>query len=127
MRWAVCLLPFTALLAGCEILGARECPLSIEPAIVVWITDAETGEARAATASGYVAQGEYVDSLRAAAWDRDDTVLALGTREAGAGLYRVVVEAPGYERWLRGNVAVTDGECGVETRELDAELEPTGA
>lgn len=126
MRAGVRVLSLTLLLSGCEFPADTLCPAIFEPAIVVWITDAETGEPRAAAASGYAAMGEYVDSLRIAGQDADGTVLALATDEAQAGLYRVVVEHAGYERWVRTNVAVTEGECGVHTRELDAELEPIG-
>jgi hypothetical protein len=51
-----------------------------------------------------------------------DSLPLLGAGERG-GTYRVVVQKPGYEDWVKTGVVVAEGRCHVVTTTLTARLQ----
>lgn len=126
MRRTIVLLPLASLLPACEIFAPGDCPLSAEPAIEVYITDATTGAPRAADASGFVRDGAFTDSLSASTFNGDDVMTSRRAADERPGLYDITIQHPGYHTWTREDVRVRDGECNVQTREIAARLTPVG-
>ena len=118
------MLPAVGLITACEIFGPQECPASVEPAIVVHISDAATGEWLAAGASGFVRDGAYTDSLAAHGFEAGNVMTSRSAAGARPGVYEVHVEHPGYEPWTRADVSSRSGDCGVVSRHIDVELTP---
>lgn len=112
--------------SGCGLLDPVVCTTSVEPAIVVWVYDAATGEPAAYGAEGTVRDGDYVDPLRPAVSATADPTSLLSFRAADErpGSYEVRVAKDGYEPWVRTGVHARSGKCHVETVELDAHLVP---
>ena len=103
------------------------CTGSIEPAIVVRITNARTGAPLAGGAAGIVRDGPYADSLRPYEFLSSDPASMISRRAANerAGIYSVDVIHPGYGAARFDGVEVVAGRCHVVTRVLDAALRPT--
>lgn len=104
--------------------GSASCGLSVEPAVVVEISDAVTGAPLAAVARGVVRDGEYGDSLRPHQ-GRGTVPYVLTSRAAAyerAGTYSIEVHAPGHQAWRLHGVRVGRSECHVRTRYLRANL-----
>lgn len=123
----VIVLMMLPMLQACDVFGPVDCTTSWEPALVVHIADAVTGEPRAAGASGFVQDGEYTDSLAASHFNGEGVMTARQAAGERAGLYDITVAHPGYETWRRDDVRVRDGECHVQTRHIDADLTPADA
>ncbi len=114
-----------AALAHCgRTSNARSCPLSSEPAIVVEIRAQRGGLPLAEVAHGVVRDQDYLDSLRP--HERRGTDPSVLVSRAAAfdrpGNYSVEVYVPGYRKWRQVGVLVSQGECGVRTRRLQASL-----
>jgi hypothetical protein len=108
---------------ACGATNLDGCTTSVEPGIVVSISDAATGAPLAEIASGWVADGTYQDSLRPFGYQ--GTPPAMVSRAAAherPGRYTVQVGAPGYVDWRLANVRVELGECHVQTVPLEARL-----
>lgn len=116
-----------ATLTACDALAPKgDCTASVEPAIVVEITDARTGGPLARNAVGLVRDGNYVDSLRPYGFHSSDPATMYSRRAADerAGSYTVQLSVAGYQPWTALNVRVQDGGCHVSTRTLQARLQP---
>ena len=99
------------------------CTLIVEPAIVVWVQNADTFAYEAEGAVAIAASASVVDTLVPRTYE--GTILkSLQTKEAGPGRYLVTVEKDGFAPWEEGDVRVREGRCNLETVELFAELEP---
>jgi hypothetical protein len=61
-----------------------------------------------------VRDGDFVDSTR----------LARGAAYERAGVYDVVVRAPGYREWRRDDVRVRQRLCDLKRARLQARLQP---
>ncbi len=92
--------------------------------MVVTIVESVTGRPLAAGARGAVASGVYEDSLRPYITNQAGVLVALAAANERAGIYTVSVERDGFEGWLRTNVVVRQGECGVTGAHLTADLIP---
>ena len=91
-------------------------------AIVVEVTDAETGASLADGARGVITEGSYADSLRAR---RSGTTPMLEAGDGRPGHYDVTVVHAGYQTWHMSQVvADADGCGGVSSRVLHADLRP---
>jgi hypothetical protein len=111
---------------GCGLLDPVVCTTGIEPAILVWVYDAATGEPAAYGAEGTVRDGAYVDPLRPAVHASPDPTSLLSFRAADErpGTYEIRVAKDGYEPWVRTGVHAGMGTCHVRTVDLDAHLVP---
>jgi predicted lipoprotein with Yx(FWY)xxD motif len=101
------------------------CSDSVEPAIDVEIRDSESGLPAAELATGYVRDGDYVDSLRTARGNGQGVPLSLQAADERPGVYTVVVIKDGYQTWRKDGVRVGRDECHVRTASLIADLVPT--
>jgi hypothetical protein len=116
----------TLSLSGCNVLDAlvpRECGEMIDPGFEIEVRDARTGAPAAFDASG-TARGEE-DTYPIETGSRDAETALLMTGFTPAGVYDVIVTKPGYQAWIATDVRVRQGECTVETTQLEARLEPT--
>jgi hypothetical protein len=123
MRTGVGFILLLLSVGSCDTVEPRVCPGSVNPALVVEITDAETGLPIAAGANGVARDGEYVDSLSPHQFDAAGVMIARQAALGRPGTYLVAVTHPGYELWVDGPFSVRMGECTVETRTLQAALE----
>lgn len=122
-RLFTCALPALLSMTACDLLGPKVCTADSRPGIVVEITDAATGAPIAQNAVGTVRDGVYADSLRPHGF----TGTVMTSRHAAAeraGRYALEVQHAGYQAWSASNVQVTRGECHVNTRTLQARLQP---
>jgi hypothetical protein len=126
---AGCSLVTVALLTACDAFGPYACTASVEPAIVVEITDARSGLPLALNATGTVRDGQFIDSLRPYEFQGPDPSTMFSRRAADerAGLYNVELAVAGYQPWIARNVRVPDGGCHVNTQTLSARLQPAGS
>jgi hypothetical protein len=113
------------LLVGCDV-GTPICPAVVEPAVIVEVRNAVTNAPEADRVDGVLVDGTYTDSLRVQEETDDGLPVALAGGYGRAGTYTVRIEAPGVQTWTR-EVTVDDGECGPNTKRLQATLEPTGS
>jgi len=91
-------------------------------AIVVEVSDGETGASLAGGARGVITEGSYVDSLRVRI---SGTSVALEAGNDRPGRYDVTVIHPGYQTWHASQVEVGLNGCGgVSSRVLHADLRP---
>jgi len=91
-------------------------------AIVIEVTDAETGASLVDGARGAISDGSYIDSLRVRT---SGTVPTLQAGNDRPGRYDVTVLHPGYQTWHASQVEVgVDGCGGVSSRVLHADLRP---
>lgn len=108
--------------AGCAV----DCPLGIQPGIVVEVREAGSGRPAASGALGLVFRGTVVaDTLWSYRAEYDTSAATLTSRRIGTGRYRVTIERPGFATWTRDNVDVlaARGDCGgVRTTHLRADL-----
>jgi hypothetical protein len=93
------------------------CTTDLRPAIAVKIEDSVSKLPIEHGVSGYVRDGDYVDSLRV--FDGFSKGIAATERP---GVYTVVVMKSGYQTWKRDGVRVDHDECHVLTVTLDANL-----
>ena len=111
--------------AGCVDFLGRGCDAMLDRGIAVQIRDARSGAWLAAGASAEVQDGAYIEALQLVGWrgvPPNDTATTLGGADERAGTYTVRVRRPGYQPWERGGVRVHDGECGVRTARITADL-----
>jgi hypothetical protein len=108
----------------CELLDPVLCTASSEPAVVVWVYDAETGSPAAHGATGWVREGAYTDTLTPYhfASGNPESLLSLRGADERPGTYEVRVEKAGYEPWTRTGVRARPGTCHVQTVDVDAHL-----
>ena len=108
----------SVLASGCatEPMG---CLGVVLPAVVVIVADSRTGELLQQI-SGFIEDGDYVDSLVPRAWY--NVVKSWQAGLGRPGKYDVQVDHPGYQTWRVEGVAVKGLRCGLETAEVRAEL-----
>lgn len=118
---SVCGLGLGFLVFGCS-SEQLMCPQWILSPIVVEVRDAATGAPAAVGATGSIRSGSFVSELTLP-WPNEDLELY---SSGGPGIYDVIVQKPGYRDWIRNDVRVTGGRCGVEKSVvLRANLERT--
>lgn len=122
------LLMVTDTLAGCSLLSEPVyCTGSIEPGIVVRITEFESGLPLAAGAKGVLRDGGFVDSLRPYGFTLDVDSLVMITLSGAyerTGEYQVDVLHPGYIPVSQTGILVDRGACHVNTRIVEVSLRP---
>lgn len=113
-------------LGACEPTGPYACTASVEPGIVVYISDARSGAPRAQFATGIVREGAFSDSLRPHSYDGlgEEGMRSRQAAYERAGRYSVEVRHAGYQTWVRTDVRVREGGCHVQTVTLAARLQP---
>jgi hypothetical protein len=102
-----------AAMMGCPLVGETICTMEARPGIVVRVTATESSAIESAMV--YAREGSYVDSVRV--WDGRASLV-----HERAGEYVVTVENDGYDTWRQEGVRVKQGECHVQTVELEAAL-----
>jgi len=124
------LLTVASMLAGCTLLSEPVyCTGSIEPGIVVRITEIGSGRPLAAGAKGVLRDGGFVDSLRPYGFTLDVDSLVMITRSGAnerTGEYQVDVLHPGYAPGSLTGIRVDRGPCHVNTRIVEVSLRPSG-
>ena len=122
----VALVVLCLLAAACDaVVGGVACPAVSEPALVVTIVDAATGEPAAEGALVVARDGAFADTLRASGVYDGQELVSVAGAHGRPGTYRVSVEQTGYERWERADVEVrsSGGACPQPvTVSLDARL-----
>lgn len=116
------------LASGCtrEPTSSQEfaCTTSVEPALVVFISDSVTARPLASAAVGVARDGLFQDSLRPRLFSSAGELLARSGADERQGVYRVTVTLAGYRTWTSGTVAITRNVCHVNTQTLLARLQP---
>ncbi|MBW3571166.1 MAG: hypothetical protein KY467_08670 [Gemmatimonadetes bacterium] len=110
-------------LAACkDVALSVVCPQDPQPAVVVGVFDAVTGESVATEARGWYTVATMTDSLR-------HTVRGEGVPQLAAfgppGVYQVRVHRPGHAEWVQGGLVVEKTECGPATVRVAATPQPT--
>jgi hypothetical protein len=114
---------------GCDVLGIGSpyCTTSLEPAILVDVSDSITGQPVRGRYPVIARSGAYADTadLETSPFVNPDT-LYFGpfplAYERG-GRYDVEVKAPQYRVWSQSGIRVTEGECHVRTIRVAARLQ----
>ncbi len=97
--------------------GSTALPLVAAPAVRVAVVDSVTGLNRAPAARGAFVRDNVADTLHR---EGTEHLVAGGP----AGRYTVVIQVGGYALWARDGVEVRGSDCGVQTVELTARLQP---
>lgn len=114
-----------ATLMSCDDPPGGPCPETpARPAIEVAVTAAGTGDPLTGSASGFVSEGTYTDSLRVCESDAQGTPLMRCAAWGRSGTYAVSVSAAGYATWDTSGVFVPRGRCDSGTVRLDVKLAP---
>jgi hypothetical protein len=111
----ICLAALLCAAACSEDSPQEPCAPFVFHAVWVSVQDADTGS-RLQTASGFIREGGFIDSLH----------INEGLGRAGEerpGTYEVVVFKTGYRTWREDSVVVTRDECHVQTVRFDIFLE----
>ena len=109
------------LLAACD-EQIVYCPGVVKPAIRVQVTDAGTGAYFVSGLSGFVRDGDFLDSLRVSTVEFRG-IVSMSAATERPGVYSVVVRKEGYWDWTTNNVRVEEDLCGVLTVTLQARLQ----
>ncbi len=111
------------LFGACVFESAIFCTDSIEPALVIQVRDASSKASIADGATGYVRDGEYVDTLQVYGFGSDGTLYSFRAADERPGIYEVVVQRSGFKAWHKTHVAVSTGRCHVKTVRIVADLD----
>ena len=120
-RLSIVLLTGATALAACDAFGPRLCPDNVNPAIVVEVRDAVSGDPAAVNSVGTLRSGAFIEMIDPLG------ALTLISERAGVGTYRVEVRKAGYRDWVAEDVRVreTGRACpATQTVTLRATLEP---
>ncbi len=98
------------------------CTPSIEPAITVTVSDAQTGEPLEATI--VVRDGTFQEELKLRGVTAAGQMIYGGAFER-PGVYSVKTSKEGYEPSVLENIKVTQDQCHVVTRQLSVVLTPS--
>ena len=113
-------MPCLLFAAACDngVGGSLACPAIAEPAVVVWLTDALTGDpVRGATAT--LREGSYIETM-----SEVDGAYRGGLERPGT--YDLLVTAAGYVDETRTGIAAAALPCGPNTQELAIAMQPLG-
>ncbi len=110
-------------LSGCSLVDPVVCTTSVEPALIVEVRDAESGEPAALGAVAEVTDGEYKEELVLHSVYDADLLIFAGPPER-AGNYHLTVIKSGYYTWERPGINVTRDECHVRTVQVRVDLRP---
>ncbi len=113
-------------LAACDTGGGYACPAVVEPAVIVSVSDAATGEPVAEGAVAVARDEAFADTLGRYQVNEALEIVSLAGAHGRSGEYSVTVERAGYARWEQLGVVVrsSGGECPQPvTAVLDARLE----
>lgn len=116
------LIPVLAL-TGCGWLVGTICTDSREPALLVFLVDSATARPVVTENEVVVRDGDFSDT--AEAWVTGSQT-AGGLAHERPGTYHVEATAEGYRLWTKQGVRVSEGECHVQTVELEALMQPLG-
>jgi hypothetical protein len=119
MKKALFALPLLLALGACKLSEPVACLAIVPQAFHVLAQDSVTGGNVLPGASVVARDGSYADSLVA-----PPIVTAMGVGGDRPGTYTVTVRQSGYQLWSKSSLKVRDGECGVQTVEVTARLQP---
>lgn len=97
------------------------CTPSVEPAITVTVSDAQTGVPLEATV--IVKDGNFQEELTLRGVTPKGQIIYGGAFER-PGVYRIQTSTDGYETSVVTGIQVTKGGCHVVTRQLEVALNP---
>lgn len=114
---------FAPLLSACK-EAPLTCPKDLGPSIAVTVRDSTTGAFAASGAVVLAYSTAYSDTVYVPynRPDLDAQPVYLGYGQDGPFL--VTVDKFGYREWMKTDVAVRSGVCGLETTEITARLQP---
>lgn len=116
------LIPVLAL-TGCGWLVGPVCVDTRELGLLVSVVDSITGGPVVTENEVVAIDGSYADTATATL-DRSETQALAGLATERPGTYHVETTAEGYRPWAKDGVRVSDGECHVQTVELEALMQP---
>lgn len=124
VRWISRISLFAPLLAACKETPLT-CPLILGPSVAVTIRDSVTGAFAASGAVVLAYSTVYSDTVYVPfnRPDLDAQPVSLGTGQSGPFL--ITVDKVGYREWMKTEVTVRSGVCGLETTQLTARLQPS--
>lgn len=115
----------SVLLFGCNSGDSDDdnvCATVLVPAISVSVVDDETGDFMSCGATLEIQDTGFEETVTNEDSDTcDDTVPLEGAFER-PGFYNLTVYKEGYEYWYEYNIEVREGECHVDTVDLEARL-----
>jgi hypothetical protein len=113
-------------LSGCSSpFVSTECTEVVLPAVTVEVRELGTGRPLADSATGIAQTGTYTDSLRPFQFDSVPPGKLVSLQAYGpAGTYRLELQRPGFQPWVREGIRVTRNRCGDNTVALRADLTP---
>jgi len=106
------------ILPSCDIVG-KVCTTEFVYGISVTVLDSISGAGVFEGLHGYLLQPSYSEEMEV----HGNDLVGAGER---AGIYSVVVDASGYEPWVRTAVNVRQGDCHVVPVRLEALLVASG-
>lgn len=118
------------LVSACRLTEPRVvvCSYEMLPAVAVEVSDVQTGRSLTEHAVGMLRDGAYTDSLGLYDGSCYGPKAAAPRFRCGAheriGTYEVQVHHEGYRPWSLSGVAVSKGECHVNTVAVSAKLTP---
>ena len=113
----IALVPTTG---GCVANSMTPCTASLEAAMIVTVTDAQTGTPLEATVS--VTDGKFQEQLKLQGITPAGQVMYGGAFER-PGVYTVKVSKDGYETSILKDIKVTKDQCHVVTRNIKVTLQ----
>ena len=112
------------MLLACDDEPVGPCPSApVQPAITVAVTAAATGDTLTASASGFVREGTYSDSLQVCESDAQGRPLVRCAGWGRSGTYELSVSATGYAPWDTSGVSVGRTRCANGTVHLNVRLQ----
>ncbi|HEY5648470.1 MAG TPA: hypothetical protein VIU33_03155 [Nitrospiria bacterium] len=117
-------------LGGCGDLTSSDsipqppaCAAVVGPGIMIEVFDSETGEHASCGARALLEDGDFLEEIENAAGENCfDTTILMGAF-GRIGTYDITVSKAGYRDWIRTDVEVTSGVCGVLPTRLQAHME----
>lgn len=115
-------LPAVLALAACEEIsvGPGVCPDVVPPSVQVTALDSVTSANVTSGATLVLANAAGVDSVTAPS----GPITTMGVGENRTGTFTLRVRRTGYQLWTRSGVKVEQGDCGAQTIQVTARLQP---
>lgn len=117
-----CLLTAASLVVSGCLLDPGDCTTEARFGLTILVRDATTNAPAGQSAVATARDGSYAETLISYM----DGLTFVGASER-AGSYDISVNSPGYQPWTRDDVEVGSGRCHVESRTVEARLNPIAA
>lgn len=113
-------------LSACEQISEPvPCPAYIPPSVLVTVRDSVTSANLTAGSTLVLRDAAGVaDSVSVPAPPPPATIEAYGLGQGGTGTFSLTVRRAGYREWAKSGIKVKEGQCGAETVNVEARLQP---